>query len=223
LFLDAGGYDDESVWLPAGWEWRQKFSMTRPQYWRRGAREPNHPVAGVSWYEAMAYCRWVTDRMKSRGELEVGEAIRLPTEAEREKGARGGLTLDRRRATPNPMPERRYPWGEAFMDGVANTVEAGVGATTPVGMFPDGDSPYRLTCLGGNVLEWCTSRATAYPYHSNDGREEVEGDRRVYRAARGGAFPFRSSSSGAAYRHWYHPDFRGAMVGLRVVRARPPG
>lgn len=220
LFMEAGGYQEESLWLEDGWEWRSNEDIEAPHYWKSAGKHPNHPVVGLSWYEAGAYCRWLTDQLSARGELKSSEIVRLATEAEWEKAARGGLTLDRRRARPNPMPERRYPWGDAFFATVCNTAECGLGGTSPIGMFSDGSSPYGVEGMGGNVMEWCSSRPTAYPYNAQDGRELYGGGIRTYRIARGGAWPFQGHSARCAYRHWNHPDFRGGMVGLRVVRGR---
>jgi len=222
-FVADGGYGREDLWLPEGWAWRAAASIVAPHYWPEAVDRPNHPVVGVSWFEALAYCRWLTERLEAASELQPGEVARLPTEAEWEKAARGGLTLDRRRAQPNPKPDRRHPWGDAFVANTCNTAEAELGGTSPVGMFPDGESPYRVEGLGGNVMEWCSSRPTAYPYHAHDGREDPAGGVRTYRIARGGAFPFKANSARCAYRHWNHPDFRGGMIGFRVVRGRPAG
>jgi formylglycine-generating enzyme required for sulfatase activity len=221
IFVEEGGYDNQALWVEDGWAWRQRMEAAAPHYWKTAADLPNHPVVGVSWYEAVAYAHWLSERLTARGELKPAEVIRLPTEAEWEKAARGGLTLDRRRARPNPMPTRRYPWGDAFFPSVCNTAESNLGRTTPVGMFPDGESPYKVEGMSGNVMEWCSSRSTAYAYNPHDGRELLGGGDRAYRVSRGGAWPFNANSARCAYRHWNHPDFRGNMIGLRVIRGRP--
>jgi formylglycine-generating enzyme required for sulfatase activity len=220
-FVAAGGYEDQELWLEEGWAWRQQNDIQAPHYWKGDEAPANVPVVGVSWYEAMAFTRWLTVQAEERDDLKPSEVVRLPTEAEWEKAARGGLTLDRRRARPNPMSDRRYPWGDAFFATVCNTAESGLGGTTPVGMFADGASPYGVEELGGNVMEWCSSRPTAYPYNGHDGRELLGGGVRTYRSARGGAWPFQGHAARCAYRHWNHCDFRGGMIGLRVVRGRP--
>jgi len=217
MFVDEGAYEQEDLWLPEGWRWRTAGDVTAPHYWRNAARRPNHPVVGVCWHEAQAYCRWLTRRMTASGALRPGELVRLPTEAEWEKAARGGRFLDRRRSRPNPMPQRRFPWGDAFFPNLCNTAEGGIGGTTPVGMYPAGASPYNLDDVTGNVLEWCNSRPTPYPYHTSDGREFLEGGR-APRVVRGGAWPLNGDSGRCAYRNWNRPDFRGGMVGLRVIR-----
>jgi formylglycine-generating enzyme required for sulfatase activity len=222
VFVEEGGYDASEHWLEDGWRLRETLGLAAPHYWKGAERRPNHPVVGVSWYEALAYCSWLSARLEARGELRSGERMRLPTEAEWEKAARGGLTLDRRRALANPMPERHFPWGDGYFASLCNTAESEIGGTTPVGMFPEGESPYRADDMAGNVIEWCSSRPAAYPYHAFDGREEPSGGARSYRVSRGGAWPFTSRSARCAYRHWNHADFRGGMVGFRVVRGRPP-
>jgi formylglycine-generating enzyme required for sulfatase activity len=220
LFVEDGGYHNEAFWLEEGWSWRDRQGVEAPHYWKNAASRPNHPVVGVGWYEGIAYGRWLTERLTGRGELKPAEIVRLPTEAEWEKAARGGTTLDTRRARPNPMANRRYPWGDAFFSTVCNTAESGLGGTAPIGMFSDGVSPYGVEGLGGNVMEWCSSRPVAYPYNAQDGRELLGGNVRTYRVSRGGAWPFQGHSARCAYRHWNHPDFRGGMVGLRMVRGR---
>lgn len=222
LFVEGGGYGDDTVWTEEGFAWREAAGVSAPHYWRRAPDLPNTPVVGVSWFEAMAYCRWLTRRMRDRGELDAGEAIRLPTEAEWEKAARGGLTLDRRRSMRNPLPRRHFPWGDGFLPGVSNSAESGLATASPVGMFPEGQGPYKIDDLGGNVIEWCTSRPIAYPYHAGDGREDLHGQPRSYRVARGGAWPFNADAARCAYRHWYHADFRGGMIGIRLVKGRRP-
>jgi formylglycine-generating enzyme required for sulfatase activity len=217
LFVADGGYEREDLWLPEGWAWRVSQEISTPHYWKTAARRPNHPVVGVSWHEGQAYCRWLTERMAAEKAIRPGELVRLPTEAEWEKAARGGRFLDRRRARPNPMPRRRFPWGDAFFSNLCNTAEGGLGSTSPVGMFPAGACPYNAADMTGNVLEWCNSKPNPYPYHMTDGREFPEGGR-APRVARGGAWPLNGDAGRCAYRHWNRPDFRAGMIGLRVVR-----
>ena len=92
-------------------------------------------VVGVSWYEAMAYAKWLSQKNK--------ENYSLPTEAQWEKAARGpdGFT---------------YPWGNEFGKNMCNSSECGLGRTSPVGIFHGDESPYGCMDMVGNVWEWCT-------------------------------------------------------------------
>jgi formylglycine-generating enzyme required for sulfatase activity len=75
-FIEAGGYENQACWLPEGWKWKTGKSIARPGYWHNSKWDkPNHPVVGVSYYEAEAYAKWAGKR--------------LPTEQEWEKAARG--------------------------------------------------------------------------------------------------------------------------------------
>lgn len=112
----------------------------------------NHPVVSVSFREAHAYCRWLTEKLRSlestpsafQEKLANGWAITLPSEAEWEKVARG-------------RDARIYAWGNEFIVANANSMEAGLGTTSTVGLFPDGASPYGALDMCGNVWEWTRS------------------------------------------------------------------
>lgn len=129
---------------------------------RRGPREP---VTRVSWSEARAFCAWL-----GRG---TTFTVRLPTEAEWEKAARGvdgrvypwGNSLDGRRL--NFADARSIqPWRNASMDD-------GFEDLAPVGKFPLGASPYGALDMAGNTSEWVLSLLRPYPYVAGDGRERV--------------------------------------------------
>lgn len=95
---------------------------------------PNHPVTDVSWYDATAFCRWVSDR--------VGYEVRLPDEREWQWAAQSAEA------------NFAYPWGAEWQEGVANTKEAKLERTTAVGMYPGGQSRQHVADLAGNVWEW---------------------------------------------------------------------
>jgi formylglycine-generating enzyme required for sulfatase activity len=154
-------------------------------------------VVGVSWYEALAYCRWLSEKS--------GKPYRLPTEAEWEKAARG-------------TDGRRYPWGDAWDASLCNNKESGPGKTTPVGEYPEGESPYGVEELVGQVWEWCrTKYSSSYPYQPDDGREDEEGsDTRILR---GGSW-YDSDPAGVC-RCGYRcgdPRFWNDSGGFRCVR-----
>ena len=178
---------------------------------------PNHPVVSVSWYDALAYCEWLTNKLRSRESsleplLHKGWVITLPSEAEWEKAARG-------------VDGHMFPWGSAFDSAQANTVETGIGNTTAVGSFPGGASPYGLLDMAGNVWEWTRSswgRAFqtpdySYPYKPDDGRENLQASREIYRILRGGSFYENHRFIRTAFRMSSDPGFWKDTIGFRVA------
>jgi formylglycine-generating enzyme required for sulfatase activity len=209
-FIQDGGYQVERYWLEAKAVERWRLGEVRDwsDQWRDRPREigepfnlPNHPVFGVTWYEALAFTRWLTERWQAAGRLPNGWQIRLPTEAEWEKSAKGGLKVIERRMIAavnasvmnrerslqdNTDLHRRYPWGEEIEPGQANYDQSGIGSTSAVGAFPDGHSPYGCEELSGIVWEWGQSKRTNYPYDARDGRDILDGD--SLRVLRGAAY-----------------------------------
>ena len=157
----------------------------------------DHPVVNVSWHDAMAYCQWLSK--------ETNRSYSLPTEAEWEKAARG-------------KDGRIYPWGNGWDQTKVNSQEAGPGDTTPVGQYsPDGDSPYGVADMAGNVWEWTSSIYKGYPYNPEDGLENQEEGDSISRVLRGGAFSFTERFVRCAFRFWYLPDYWVNDIGFRVV------
>ncbi|MBI5945425.1 MAG: SUMF1/EgtB/PvdO family nonheme iron enzyme [Chloroflexi bacterium] len=164
----------------------------------------DHPVVYVKWQDAMAYCKWLNQILNSEIK-NLNLEIRLPTEAEWEKAARG-------------TDGREYPWGNEFDENKCNASEAGKGNTTPVGKFsPDGDSPYGCADMIGNVREWTHSLKKDYPYDAGDGREDEEAPgRRVFR---GGSYIGSGQGSRCAFRSGFGLEFAGNGLGFRVAVA----
>ncbi|MBM4430204.1 MAG: hypothetical protein FJ026_07655 [Chloroflexi bacterium] len=205
-FVEANGYENRELWTEAGRKW--KGDWTGPERYGGEFDLPDHPVVGVSWYEAIAYCRWLTQSLHDKGELAKDEVIRLPTEAEWEKAARG-------------EHGREWPWGDDFDPGKANTREGSLGHTTPVGQYsPAGDSPYGCADMAGNVWEWCSTEWVGNYKDYDQGvqeREELEGD--VPRVLRGGSWNYSRNLVRCAYRDWNLPPYRNYGRGFRVVVA----
>jgi formylglycine-generating enzyme required for sulfatase activity len=212
-FVRDGGYDERRYWTRDGWaRKRQGERLDGRQDGWAGPREygtpfdlPNHPVVGVSWYEALAFCRWLTEVWRTGGRIADGEIVRLPSEAEWEKAARGD-------------DGRRYPWGDHPDSNRANYDNTGIGSTSAVGCFPGGVSPYGVLDLSGNVDEWTYSVYESYPDDPKDGLEDPEGT--CDRVLRGGAFGFPERRVRCVSRHWYSPGGRLNGIGYRIVVAR---
>jgi formylglycine-generating enzyme required for sulfatase activity len=193
-----------------------------PLFWKEGqfpVEKADHPVVGVSFLDAVAFCRWARQV--------TGLAVRLPSEPEWEKAARG--------------PDGRiYPWGNNWELGRCNSVEAKTGSTSPVGQFsPNGDSPYGIAEMAGDVQEWTSSLFGSYPYDPNDGREvfvnELDAPAlfpRFYETGatmvassqeaaagktviRGGSWREDRLTSRCAYRGWAAPLHRSDDTGFR--------
>lgn len=158
--------------------WMARFPVTNAQYnqfkkWNFVKGKENHPVSHVSWNDAMEYCKWLNQLQKSEIRSQKLQ-LRLPTEAEWEKAARG-------------TDGREYPWGITFDENKCNTGESDKKSTTSVGLFsPQGDSPYGCSDMSGNVWEWTHSLYKPYPYKVNDGREDEKAS--GARVFRGGTF-----------------------------------
>jgi iron(II)-dependent oxidoreductase len=143
-FVDAGGYEQMAIWDPAIWPAVLDFVDTTgnagPRYWANGRfskDKADHPVVGVCWYEAAAYCRWV--------------GRRLPTDAEWIKAASWPVNLG-----PNNCIQRKYPWGNTMDRQRANLWGSGPGNTVAVDKFSSGVSVGGAYQLIGNVWEWTT-------------------------------------------------------------------
>ena len=167
----------------------------------------DHPVVNVSWRDAIAYCSWLTQDLRTKGVIGAAEVVCLPTEAEWEKAARGEYG-------------KQYPWGDEWDPQRCNSAEKGPGKTTPVGAYsPQGDSPFGVADLAGNVYEWCQSMFRSYPYAAGDGREELTSD--GSRVLRGGSFFNLRRYARCAFRFDNHPDGRDDHLGFRVVVVSP--
>ncbi len=179
-----------------------------PPHWE-GDKFPegkgDHPVVNVSWYDAVAYCRWLSKK--------TGRNYRLPTEAEWEKAA----SWDQ-----EEKKKRRYPWGYEFDPHKCNTVESGIVDTTPVDNYSSkgGNSPYGVADMAGNVWEWCQSLYKPYPYDPDDGREDLEAE--GPRVCRGGSWNHGREDARCSYRNRLFPGLRLDYVGFRVAVSLGP-
>ncbi|MCB0100741.1 MAG: SUMF1/EgtB/PvdO family nonheme iron enzyme [Anaerolineales bacterium] len=205
-FLMGEGNEQHSVDIPYDY-WMAHFPVTNAQYSQFkkkdfGEGKEKHPVVGVSWNDAIEYCQWLNQILISEFKNQ-NLILRLPTEAEWEKAARG-------------TDGREYPWGNQFDKNKCNTHEGGKGDTTPFSLFsPQGDSPYGCADMSGNVWEWTHSLYKPYPYNINDGRENEKGS--GTRILRGGSFLSVSDLARCGFRLGNSPVYGDWSLGFRVV------
>jgi len=177
-FLEASGYEAPNHWVDG------ELPDDKEDY----------PVVYISWYDATAYCKWLSKK--------DNQTYRLPSEAEWEKAARG---------TDGGI----YPWGDVWDADHCNSKESGPDDVTLVDAYPDGASPYGILDMAGNLWEWTVSLYQPYPYDPSDGREDPRlGGKRVLR---GGAFYSTARRVRCAYRDSGHPDHWRGNYGFRVV------
>ncbi len=164
-----------------------------------------HPVTLVSWHDALAFCKWVTEITPH----EVG----LPSEAEWERAARG-------------TDGRIYPWGNTEPTNKLCNFNLNVKDTTPAGTYsPQGDSPVEAMDMAGNVMEWTRSLwgvdihspEFRYPYTERLlERENIQASEEVRRIVRGGGWDDDKEGIRSAYRIPNPPISRNDLLGFRV-------
>jgi len=196
-FIEKAGYTTERYWTPAGWKWRAASSRMLPDHWDQSpwSNDDRLPVVGVSWFEAVAFCEWLSEH--------ADRAIRLPSEPEWEKTARGS-------------DARLYPWGDAFDPRACNTRTSGIGRTIPVDEVPtSGDSIYGISGLIGNVSEWTASRFEPYSFDLSGERERPQ--EVCLRVTRGGSWFSPDIRARATSRGMNDPWFTDRDLGFRVA------
>lgn len=176
LFLEASGHD-------------------APRDWAMFSTNPERPVVGVSWFDCQAYCRWRTSE---------STPVRLPTEAEWERAARGGVD------------GLLYPWGDTIPSWIPNGGRGPLEAPWPVTLGQP--NPYGLFGIAANVHEWCEDwYASGYdPAVTHQPAGPATG---VRRASRGGSWRHAVTLSRCAARSRLDPSFRYTDYGFRVARS----
>jgi hypothetical protein len=160
-FVKDNGYDEKKYWTDFAWNWKRATQTTRPGFWENSKwHVHNHPLTGVSWYEAIAFTKWLSEKMSWD--------VRLPNEKQWQWAAQGD-------------DGRTYPWGNIFDSKRCNFRSDEI---APVDKYPSGVSPFGVIDMTGNVREMCL---TVYkqPY---DAEEDNRANLEINRVLRGGSW-----------------------------------
>jgi hypothetical protein len=193
-FIESGAYQNKAWWTDLGWQQCETNKWIEPLTWCYSRwNNDTQPVVGVSWYEAVAFCLWLSET--------TGEKIMLSTEEQWQYAAQGD-------------DGRVYPWGNNWDRNLCNNdVEhRGIDKTTPVNDYEGkGDSPFGVVDMAGNIWEWCL---TNWKNKSDNIYEDA-----TLRILRGGSFydnekeVFRCD-----YRFQDMPVTRAVSFGFRICR-----
>jgi len=205
-FVEQRGYEDDgsagatqrlSRWWGRGLAWKRVNNIACPEDYEPVFQTPNHPRVGVNWYEAAAFCAWLTECLQERGQLQHGAVIRLPREAEWEQAARWS-------EKEKKADDRYSPWGGGRWDAPqrCNIRETQIGHTSAVGLFPSGNAGCGAADMAGNVWEWC----------ENWYDEKIKSSR----VSRGMSWESVEELS-CSFRLACDPAYRFNFVGFRVV------
>jgi hypothetical protein len=196
-FIDApDGYQNTAWWHGLWWS---GLAEQQPTLWEQAFKFGNHPRENVTWYDAVAFCRWLS----SKSDYEV----RLPTEQEWDKAARG-------------TDGREFPWGNQYVLGYANMDESwremgphNLRMTSAVGIYPLSHSPYGVEDACGNVWEWCLNKY--------DDTEVTTVEGAFARVLRGGSWGDLIFPTEWMIRYGHYPSYRDYGIGFRVVTSYP--
>ena len=219
-WVDFPKFDEHSqpmneAWGEQAWDWLQKAlqndesdvqnGVLLPRYWRDprfGISRRNAPVVGISWHEASAYCKWLLENWEHLEEGKQGfpkpKEIRLPREIEWAQAAGGD------------EDEKRYPWDEKGATKKieeiiqrANVNQSGINRTTPVWMYPQGESTKGVMDMAGNVWEWQANYSDV---------------KSGWLGLRGGSWDYDGFVARVSVRSLgYRPNYRNDFIGFRVA------
>ncbi|MCI0710540.1 MAG: SUMF1/EgtB/PvdO family nonheme iron enzyme [Chloroflexi bacterium] len=207
VFMNDGGYTTDRWWTNSGWQWLKNQGYTTPRYWDddewQSLWKPDHPVVGISWFEAYAFTQWLSEKMS--------ENIHLPTEQQWQRAAQGN-------------DGRVFPWGNEWDASRCNndTIYANWGktkrkagnTTSPVTVYEGKDnSPFGAVDMSGNVGEWTNS---IYETAKSIDLEDID----LPHVVRGSSWftPFKTSFR-VDSRSGKVPDYESFDLGFRVARS----
>lgn len=196
VYLNAFYIDKHEVTNAQYFQFCVATEATLPEFWgmdvyRSGPDYPDHPVMGISWLEARAYADWCGKR--------------LPTEAEWEHAARGGLVL------------RKYHTGDTIDSTVANYAKSE--GPEPVCSYPP--NGYGLCDMTGNVTEWCEDRYGYNFYSASPDSNPTGPESGKFRVIRGGGWHSGPSCCSVYFRNGLPSNWRDFNVGFRCAKDYP--
>ncbi len=209
-FVQAGGYEDRSLWDDTEWEWVTREDIQHPRFWRQNGNGwqqcnmfderplPSSWPVYVSHAEASAYSRW------------VGRT--LPTEAQLHRAAYG---------TPDGK-ERAFPWGEAPPEQKHGNFDFCRWNPTPVGAYPAGDSAFGVADLVGNGWEWTSTvfepfeGFERFPFYPGYSADFFDGKHFVMK---GGSPRTAACMLRRSFRNWFQPHYPHIYSTFRCVEA----
>jgi sulfatase modifying factor 1 len=169
---------------------------------------PEQPVVAPSWFDAVAYCEWLSAQSAKQTGKQTGKRYRLPTEAEWERAARGGAE------------QKLYPWGDEPLESLPNYASRWKTAPERVGHAEK--NAYGLFDIGANVHEWCSDWFDPDYYRVSPDRNPQGPPEGKRKSSRGGSWRHQLKVSRCAARASIPPEFQYADYGFRVAREIQP-
>lgn len=192
FIADPQGYANPAWWRysEAAARWHKENPEVHPVTFNGDER----PRERINWYEAMAFCKWLSAKL--------GLHITLPTDLQWIRAARGD-------------DQRKYPWGDSFVQEYCNTRESDIKMTTDVTAYEGGASPFGVYDMSGNTWEWCLDATRP----ENDSDENADGKRLVH----GGSFISPYPRAEILFRYYLVPQSFHSSIGFRVVATAEKG
>ncbi|MEP7292196.1 MAG: SUMF1/EgtB/PvdO family nonheme iron enzyme [Chloroflexota bacterium] len=186
-FVEAPDGYKNPAWWQSSLEVR-RWHADHPKAIDASPGQDNHPRTNVCWYEASAFCQWLS--------YKTGWTVKLPTEQQWQRAAKGDTNW-------------RYPWGSKFDQNLCNTKESDIKGTTSVTHYPKSASPYGVWDQLGNVWEWCLNG------HASEEITDVTVD--ILRGVRGGSFMSPRKHASINFHYVLNPLYRYKSIGFRLA------
>jgi hypothetical protein len=186
-FIDAADGYKNPAWWQASLEVR-RWHADHPKPIDAPAGKDTHPRTNICWYEAAAFCQWLS--------YKTGWTVKLPTEQQWQRAGQGDTSW-------------RYPWGSRFDQSQCNTKETDAKGTTPVNQYPKGASPFGVCDMLGNVWEWCSNG------HASGEINDVTVE--ILRVVRGGSFMSPRKRTSLNFHYILNPLYRYQSIGFRIA------